>query len=308
MSGVSRGMQMTKHGIDQCAVQPDGSARIANAVWAHEQRSRAGLLRDQRGISTAEYAVLFVVLCIGSLATWRSLSKSINTQVTNGSNELNSVLQSHIQAANASNDSAANAVVGMGAKPALGMTANGASSNAARALGSQVLGNQQQAAAASGNLQGFNQALNQQQATNPSNGNRGLGQQQQATNPSQDTQAFNKAMADQQQRASASHDKSRGNKSPTSTLKGQVKGDMQQANRSAAGLLKDDQDRAHIAEPGTNKGDVKGDVQQANLPVTAVSKGEVKGDMQQANPAVAKVPKADHSTPAVSAVLKGGQR
>jgi Flp pilus assembly pilin Flp len=42
------------------------------------------LLRDQRGLSTMEYAVLFVIIVVGALALWTKLGKTLAEQVKQG--------------------------------------------------------------------------------------------------------------------------------------------------------------------------------------------------------------------------------
>lgn len=39
------------------------------------------LLRDTRGLSSVEYALLFVLLCVGSLAVWQGLSRDLHCQI-----------------------------------------------------------------------------------------------------------------------------------------------------------------------------------------------------------------------------------
>ena len=50
------------------------------------------LLRDERGLSTMEYAVLFVIIVVGALALWSNLGRSLQTQITNGQQTFNSEL------------------------------------------------------------------------------------------------------------------------------------------------------------------------------------------------------------------------
>ena len=82
------------HQSAQCSVRtmPTATGRSRTHTGADN------LLRDQRGISTAEYAVLFIVIAIGALATWKSLANRVSTQVTDGTTTLNAVLQAHIDA------------------------------------------------------------------------------------------------------------------------------------------------------------------------------------------------------------------
>jgi Flp pilus assembly pilin Flp len=42
------------------------------------------LSRDERGLSTMEYAVLFVIIVVGALALWTKLGKSLADQVSQG--------------------------------------------------------------------------------------------------------------------------------------------------------------------------------------------------------------------------------
>ena len=42
---------------------------------------RSRLLADQRGISTTEYSVIFVLICVGLLGGWTLLSKRMNEQL-----------------------------------------------------------------------------------------------------------------------------------------------------------------------------------------------------------------------------------
>jgi Flp pilus assembly pilin Flp len=49
-------------------------------------------VRDQRGLSTMEYAVLFVIIVVGALALWTKLGKSLAEQVRQGDQTFNSAL------------------------------------------------------------------------------------------------------------------------------------------------------------------------------------------------------------------------
>jgi hypothetical protein len=42
------------------------------------------LIADRRGISTMEYAVIFIVILIGGLALWKNLSRTLAGEVTTG--------------------------------------------------------------------------------------------------------------------------------------------------------------------------------------------------------------------------------
>lgn len=52
------------------------------------------MTRDQRGLSTLEYAVLFVVILIGALAVWSKIARTLETQVSAGTSTLNRDLAS----------------------------------------------------------------------------------------------------------------------------------------------------------------------------------------------------------------------
>lgn len=65
-------------------------ARVSHAK--HCEASRPQLLRDTRGLSTIEYAVLFVTILIGALALWAKLGNSLGAQLGTGTNTFNSVL------------------------------------------------------------------------------------------------------------------------------------------------------------------------------------------------------------------------
>ena len=50
------------------------------------------LAKDQRGLSTMEYAVLFVIIVIGAIALWTNLGSSLATQVSTGTDTFNGEL------------------------------------------------------------------------------------------------------------------------------------------------------------------------------------------------------------------------
>ena len=50
------------------------------------------LSKDNRGLSTMEYAVLFVIIVVGALALWTKLGKSLADQVSQGDQSFNSKL------------------------------------------------------------------------------------------------------------------------------------------------------------------------------------------------------------------------
>jgi Flp pilus assembly pilin Flp len=50
------------------------------------------LMKDERGLSTMEYAVLFVIIVVGALALWTKLGASLAQQVSQGDQSFNSAL------------------------------------------------------------------------------------------------------------------------------------------------------------------------------------------------------------------------
>jgi Flp pilus assembly pilin Flp len=50
------------------------------------------LSKDQRGLSTMEYAVLFVIIVVGAIALWMNLGESLSTQVADGTDTFNGEL------------------------------------------------------------------------------------------------------------------------------------------------------------------------------------------------------------------------
>jgi Flp pilus assembly pilin Flp len=48
--------------------------------------------KDERGLSTMEYAVLFVIIVVGALALWTKLGKSLADQVSQGDQSFNTAL------------------------------------------------------------------------------------------------------------------------------------------------------------------------------------------------------------------------
>ena len=51
------------------------------------------LARDQRGLSTMEYAVLFVIIVVGGLTLWTNLGAKLTTQMNNGTTKFNDTLE-----------------------------------------------------------------------------------------------------------------------------------------------------------------------------------------------------------------------
>jgi Tfp pilus assembly protein PilV len=65
------------------------------AAMRTRRRANAGAcLRDQRGLSTLEYALLFVVIIVGALALWRKLGTSLAANVEAGQHTLSQTLDS----------------------------------------------------------------------------------------------------------------------------------------------------------------------------------------------------------------------
>ena len=50
------------------------------------------LAKDQRGLSTMEYAVLFVIIVVGAIALWMNLGESLAGQVADGTDTFNGEL------------------------------------------------------------------------------------------------------------------------------------------------------------------------------------------------------------------------
>jgi len=50
------------------------------------------LAKDQRGLSTMEYAVLFVIIVIGAIVLWTELGTSLADQVATGTETFNGEL------------------------------------------------------------------------------------------------------------------------------------------------------------------------------------------------------------------------
>jgi Flp pilus assembly pilin Flp len=48
--------------------------------------------KDERGLSTMEYAVLFVIIVVGALALWTKLGASLANQVSQGDQSFNNAL------------------------------------------------------------------------------------------------------------------------------------------------------------------------------------------------------------------------
>lgn len=50
------------------------------------------LAKDQRGLSTMEYAVLFVIIVVGAIMLWMNLGESLSAQVADGTDTFNEQL------------------------------------------------------------------------------------------------------------------------------------------------------------------------------------------------------------------------
>jgi Flp pilus assembly pilin Flp len=57
-----------------------------------ENKGSASLRKDQRGLSTVEYALLFVLIVGGSAMLWNKLGKSVTGAVTEGNAKYTSAL------------------------------------------------------------------------------------------------------------------------------------------------------------------------------------------------------------------------
>lgn len=56
---------------------------------------RTGLYRDQRGLSTMEYAVLFVIIVVGAIGLWSTLGDDLAQNIESGTETFNSTLEGH---------------------------------------------------------------------------------------------------------------------------------------------------------------------------------------------------------------------
>jgi len=54
------------------------------AVTVSRELSHPSILRCERGLSTLEYTVVFILLLVGVLAVWMKLGRSLETQVGTG--------------------------------------------------------------------------------------------------------------------------------------------------------------------------------------------------------------------------------
>jgi len=95
------------------------------AAMRTRRRANAGAcLRDQRGLSTLEYALLFVLIMVGALALWRKLGTSLAANVEAGQHTLSQTLDS-ATAANRDPSSSGPGLMAPGpASNAVGSTAN----------------------------------------------------------------------------------------------------------------------------------------------------------------------------------------
>ncbi len=53
------------------------------------------LKRDERGLSTMEYAVLFVIIVVGAVGLWSALGDDLATQVEQGTGTFTTTLEGH---------------------------------------------------------------------------------------------------------------------------------------------------------------------------------------------------------------------
>src|SRR4051812_28313275 len=59
--------------------QSEASAAVVFSLW--KRKHPRSWLRDETGLSTLEYAVLFVVIVVGGLLAWQKLGSSLTKQV-----------------------------------------------------------------------------------------------------------------------------------------------------------------------------------------------------------------------------------
>jgi Flp pilus assembly pilin Flp len=55
------------------------------------------LARDERGLSTMEYAVLFVVIVVGAITLWSQLGDDLADNIEKGSETFSTTLEGHQQ-------------------------------------------------------------------------------------------------------------------------------------------------------------------------------------------------------------------
>jgi Flp pilus assembly pilin Flp len=51
------------------------------------------LARDQRGVTTMEYGVLFVLIIVGSILTWSGLGNTMKSKVETGTNSVQATME-----------------------------------------------------------------------------------------------------------------------------------------------------------------------------------------------------------------------
>lgn len=58
----------------------------------NEVKTSASLRKDQRGLSTVEYALLFVLIVGGSAMLWKTLGTTVTSAVTSGNADYTNAL------------------------------------------------------------------------------------------------------------------------------------------------------------------------------------------------------------------------
>jgi Flp pilus assembly pilin Flp len=53
------------------------------------------LMKDERGLSTMEYAVLFVIIVVGAVAAWGTLGDDLLTNIEDGTDTFTGELSEH---------------------------------------------------------------------------------------------------------------------------------------------------------------------------------------------------------------------
>lgn len=71
-------------------VEKRGSFRAPRGSFFRSGRSL--LRRDSKGISTIEYAVLFIIIVIGAIVAWSELGGTVATKTSQGGEEFNRIL------------------------------------------------------------------------------------------------------------------------------------------------------------------------------------------------------------------------
>ena len=271
-----------------------------------------GLLHDQRGLSTAEYTMVFVTVAIGALATWKALGNSLANQVTTSTSTFNSVLLQHAGDANKDKGDRHGDSVGVnilkqpgghveGSGPVVGKT-DDRHMDAPAATGAykdDQRGGQVQAS--SGQVYKGDQRADQMQAAQPAN--EVHKNDQQRADPMQAAQPANEVHKNDQQRADPMQAAQAAGEAP--------KTDQQHADAvptPSEGLHKQDQDLVQPSDTPTNK-----DFQEKRDPEPHYSTGTNKEIQTKMDPADrtkgdSRAVSNSSNKPRTATAVKGGNR